>query len=68
MLPTNDLSLSGLQYHPVKWSDKLLELCEIWFQDTPLFLGHLGSMVAVFSFSQLKIPGEISITLGSIAW
>lgn len=68
MLPTIDPSLSGLQYHPVRWSDKLLELCEIWFQDTTFFLSHLKSGVAAFSFTQLKIPGEISITLGSIAW
>lgn len=43
---TTDLSLSGLQSHPVRGFDKLLELCKTSFQ------------FSLFSFSQLEIPGE----------
>lgn len=57
--PTTDLLLSGFQYHPVGWSDKLLELCGLFVKDK-------FPMAGTFSSFLLEIPGEVLISLGPI--
>lgn len=52
--PISDLSLSGVQSHPVRWFDKQLELCETSFRET-------SSPNGTFSFSKHETPGEIPI-------
>lgn len=55
--PSSDLS-SGFQFHPVRWSDELSDLCGI-------FLGDKLPLVS-FSFSQHETPGEPHFFGGSL--
>lgn len=55
VLPPLTLSLSGLRSHPIKCSNRLVELCEISFMDTSSLCGWYPSLLPECN-SRRKFP------------